>query len=65
MTDTIQCSKQETLGKQVNHGQEEDDDGELIDAMHHANVHVAWTGRVPLAEEIAANFAERQKLAPA
>ena len=52
------ASLQESLQDQVDHPQQEDNDRDLVDAVHHFEVDIGGAGRVLLAEEVTADLAE-------
>lgn len=55
---------QESFQDQIEHSQQEDDNGDLVDAVHHPDIDVQRTGRIFFAKEVAADLAEGKKLLP-
>jgi hypothetical protein len=45
----------------VEHTQQKNNDGDLVDTVHHPDVNVNWSVWVFSAEEISPNFAQRKK----
>ena len=53
------------LPNQEENPQQEYNDGDLVDAVHHFDVDVAGAGRIFFAEKIAAYFSQLEKIFPA
>ena len=54
----ILCSIEKAFCDEVNHGQQEYDNGYLIDAVHDFDIHVDGPVRILLAKEIATHFSQ-------
>lgn len=55
-------SKKETLDDNEDYPQEEYDDGDLVDPMHHPDIDVGRSRRVMLSKEVAPHLSKRKEM---